>query len=106
MPKLLTRIDHMTVHPDDMGVSTVSVWFTAGRTQREKVTFTPFDVFDYQLFCAKVLETTGHPFISPEVEDARDAWDAETVWRRVVSRALESASVDDHSRTHWKPLID
>ncbi|MBK6426149.1 MAG: hypothetical protein IPF82_08130 [Blastocatellia bacterium] len=105
MPRLLSHIDCMTIHPGEAGVSTVSVWFTENHTQHERVTFSPCDLFDYRLFCARVLETTGHPFMCHEVEEAPDAWRAETRWREVVSSKLEDAHVEPLGRFHWKPLI-
>ena len=105
MPKLLTHIDHMTIHPGEAGVSTVSVWFTESRTQHERVTFSPIDLFDYQLFSARVLEITGHPFMCREVDEAPDAWRAQARWREVVNSKLEEAAVEPQARFHWKPLI-
>jgi hypothetical protein len=104
MPKLLSSIESMTIHPSDSGVSTVSVWFTEGRHHQERVTFTPFDLFDYRLFSARVLESTGHPFACTEVEQAPDAWRAEVEWRRVVSEKLEAAAVEPQGRYHWRAL--
>jgi hypothetical protein len=48
MPKLLTQTDHITIHPGEAGVTTVSGWFAEGRAQHEKATFAPSD---YSLFC-------------------------------------------------------
>lgn len=105
MPKLLSHIDAMTIHPGEAGVSTVSVWFTESRTQHERVTFAPIDLFDYRLFCGRVLETTGHPFTCHAVDGAPDIWTAESRWREVVCSKLEEATVEPHAHFHWKPLI-
>lgn len=104
MPKILDRIDHLTLHPCDSGVSTVSVWLTEGRAAHDRVTFSPFDLFDYRFFCGKVLESTGHPFACPRVDEAPDAWQAETRWRQFVCAKLEEASVEPVGRVHWMPL--
>lgn len=105
MPKLLTHIDSVTIHPGEAGISTVSVWFTENRTQHERVTFAPLDLFDYPLFAGRVLEVTGHPFACSDVEEATDAWTAQMRWREVVNSKLEDASVEPVARYHWKPLI-
>jgi hypothetical protein len=105
MPKLLTHIDSMTIHPGEAGIAAVSVWFTENRTQHERVTFAPIDLFDYRLFGARVLEITGHPFSCRDVEEAPDAWRAEVRWREMVYAKLEEAAVEPHARFHWKPLI-
>jgi hypothetical protein len=105
MPKLLTEIDSMTIHPGEAGIGAVSVWFTESKTQHERVTFAPMDLFDYRLFSARVLEVTGHPFACREVEEAPDAWAAEVRWRQSVYAKLEDAAVEPHARFHWKPLI-
>jgi hypothetical protein len=105
MPKMLTEIDHMTLHPDEAGISTVSVWFTEGRSNQDRVTFAPYDLFNYPHFCARVLEVTGHLFCSHEVEDAPDPWQAEIRWRRLLASKLETAEVASHAGFHWKPLI-
>ena len=105
MPKLLFQIDSMTIHPCEGGVSSVSVWFTENHTQHERVTFAPVDLFDYRLFCARVLESTGHPFVCREVEEAPDKWRAEVRWREVVYALLEEATVEPQGRFHWKSLI-
>jgi hypothetical protein len=105
MPRSLTDIDEITIHPGDGGVSVVSVWFTEERTPREKVTFNPYDIFDYRLFCSRVLEVTGHAFYNPAIEDAPDAWQAEMRWRQIVREKLESAVVETQYGAHWKPLI-
>lgn len=105
MPKLLTHIDCLTIHPGEAGISTVSVWFTENRTQHERVTFSPFDLFDYRLFCSRVLEVTGHPFSARDVDEATDGWRAEMRWREIVNNKLEDATVEPVARFHWKPLI-
>jgi hypothetical protein len=105
MPKLLTHIDSITIHPGEAGISTVSVWFAEGRMQHERVTFSPIDLFDYPLFCARVLEMTGHPFLCREVDEAPDAWRATSRWREIVSAKLEEAAVEPQGRFHWKPLL-
>ena len=106
MPKILTDIDHIAIHPGEAGVSTVSVWFTEGRAQHEKITFSPFDLFDYGLFCVRVFEVTGHPFACADVEGAPDPWRAATRWRQLITSKLETASVEPQGRSHWKALID
>lgn len=105
MPKLLTHIDWVTIHPGESGISTVSVWFTENRTQHERVTFSPFDLFDYRLFCSRVLEVTGHPFSCREIEEATDEWRAEMRWREIINNRLGEASVEPVACFHWKPLI-
>jgi len=104
MPKLLTQIGAMTIHPGEAGVSSVSVWFNESRAQHERVTFAPTDLFDYRLFSARVLEITGHPFRCPAVEDASSEWRAEMLWREVVYSKLEEATVEPQGRFHWKAL--
>jgi hypothetical protein len=105
MPRLLTQIDSITIHPGEAGISTVSVWFGEGRMQHERVTFSPIDLFDYPLFCARVLEATGHPCLCREVDEAPDAWSAASRWRAIVSAKLEEAAVEPQGRYHWKPLL-
>ena len=41
---------------EEAGIGAVSVWFTESKTQHERVTFAPIDLFDYRLFSARVLE--------------------------------------------------
>ena len=105
MPRMLTEIDHVTLHPDEVGVSTVSVWFTAGRSNQDRVTFSPYDLFDYRHFCSRVLEMTGHLYYARDVEEAPDSWQAEVRWRRILASKLEEAEVASHANFHWKPLI-
>jgi hypothetical protein len=69
------------------------------------VTFNCFDIFDYATFCSRVLEATGHLFLSFEVEEAPDSWSAAMRWRRYVREKLEGARVDVRAGEHWRPLV-